>query len=127
MNSHTTTSEGTRRIGKGRSLAFFALSAALICSTALLPALDMAPENEDDARITSQVKESLLFHLLIDSRTETSGGVVTLSGHADDLAEKELGTSLAAGISGVKSVINNMILPVTLAGVRPIPGLIRHE
>lgn len=106
-----------RRTGKVRLiLAFFALSAALFCNTAFLSASDIVLENEDDALITSQVKESLLFNLLIFSKTETCGGVVTLSGRVDNADEKLLGTKLATEIKGVKSVINKMAIPATLAG-----------
>jgi osmotically-inducible protein OsmY len=81
-----------------------------------LLASEPALENEEDAAITSLVKESLLFHLLINSRTDTSHGMVTLSGRADNIAEKELGTSLASAIPGVKRVVNHMVIPATLAG-----------
>jgi osmotically-inducible protein OsmY len=73
-------------------------------------------ETVDDAAITSLVKASLLSHLLLNSRTQTSGGVVTLSGHADNIAEKDLGSDLAIEIAGVKRVINNMVIPTALAG-----------
>lgn len=92
------------------------LAAVLLCNTVPLAAAEPAVENEGDAVITSLVKESLLFHLLLSCRTETIDGMVTLSGNAENVAERELGTSLDTGITGVKGVINRMVLPTILAG-----------
>lgn len=92
-----------------------ALSMLLFAQTPLMTS-DNVPETLDDAAITTQVKMSLLFHLSLNFKVETSGGVVTLSGDADSSAEKDLNTRLATGIVGVKRVVNQMIIPLTLAG-----------
>jgi hypothetical protein len=87
----------------------------LLFTSVSVRASDKMAGTTEDAAITSEVKEALLFHLLLHSKTETASGVVTLSGNANDMAEKALGTTLATSISGVKAVINNMTVPPTLA------------
>jgi hypothetical protein len=118
MKPHLTTSQQrTSWISTGRRfLMFFAMSAALICHPAWVSASEIPLEGAADAVITSEVKSSLLFNLLLSSNTETRDGVVTLSGRVDTTAEKVLGTSLATAISGVRQVVNNMVISPTLAG-----------
>lgn len=99
-----------------RLLTFLPLTAVLFFNPALLRASDTAVGLEDDATITVHVKRSLLLHLFLNTRTETSAGVVTLSGNAANADEKDLNTRLATGIIGVKSVINHMIIPVIRTG-----------
>ncbi len=70
-------------------------------------------EDIDDASITSQAKMSLLYHRstsAINTKVETSKGVVTLYGKARNGAEKDLATKLVNDISGVKSVTNRMTI-----------------
>jgi len=70
-------------------------------------------EKIDDASITAQVKSSLLSHRstsALKTKTETTDGVVTLSGIAKNDAEKSLVTKLVTDINGVTSVINNMTI-----------------
>ncbi len=69
----------------------------------------------DDASISTQVKTILLLHLSMNFYITVKGGVVTLSGSATDLAEKNRNTELVAKITGVKSVLNNMVTPETVA------------
>lgn len=97
-------------------LATIALSATLFFNSASLRASDKPIEKKDDATITHQIKESLLFHLQLDTKTETRAGVVTLSGSAGSAAEKDLNSKIASEIIGVKNVLNQMTIPVTLAG-----------
>jgi hypothetical protein len=70
----------------------------------------------DDATITRQVKLALLHHLCFEFKVVTTRGLVTLTGHAAGHSEKEQITHLAAAIPGVKGVLNNMTLPLTIAG-----------
>jgi osmotically-inducible protein OsmY len=75
-------------------------------------------EKIDDASITAQVKASLLSHRstsALQTKVETTGGVVTVSGVAKNPAEKSLVTKLVTDIHGVTSVINNMTIEVTAA------------
>ena len=72
-------------------------------------------EKIDDASITAQVKASLLSHQstsALQTKVETTDGVVTVSGVAKNPAEKSLVTKLVTDIHGVTSVINNMTIEV---------------
>ncbi len=74
---------------------------------------DTIGENIDDASITSQVKMSLLFHRstsALKTQVNTEDGVVTLSGMARNLSEKELVTKLVNDINGVTKVNNRMTI-----------------
>ena len=97
-------------------LALLTLTLALLINVVPLSASDQLEVKKDDAAITSQIKASLLFHLLLDTRTETKDGVVTLSGSAGTVADKELSSKIASETAGVKKVLNHMTLPVALAG-----------
>jgi osmotically-inducible protein OsmY len=102
----------------GRQFLFLiAMCAAFSCHTTSVSASEIPLESAADEVITSEVKSSLLFNLLISSNTETRDGVVTLSGRVDTIAEKMLGTNLATGISGVRRVINNMVVSTRLTGI----------
>jgi hyperosmotically inducible periplasmic protein len=75
-------------------------------------------ETIDDASITAQVKASLQSHRstrALNTRVETTDGVVTLSGIVKNAAEKSLVTKLVTDINGVNSVINNMTVAVPVA------------
>jgi hyperosmotically inducible protein len=72
----------------------------------------------DDASITAEVKSSLMSHSgtsAVRTGVTTSDGVVTLTGIAQNDAEKSLVTKLATDINGVTSVINNMTVAVPTA------------
>jgi osmotically-inducible protein OsmY len=72
----------------------------------------------DDASITAQVKSSLMSHhstSAIHTGVTTTDGVVTISGIAQNDAEKSLVTKLATDINGVTSVVNNMTIAVPVA------------
>jgi osmotically-inducible protein OsmY len=72
----------------------------------------------DDASITAEVKSSLLSHhstSALHTGVTTTDGVVTLSGIAQNDAEKSLVTKLVTDINGVTSVINNMTVAVPVA------------
>ncbi|MBU2622061.1 MAG: BON domain-containing protein [Proteobacteria bacterium] len=81
-------------------------------------------ESMDDASITGQVKMSLLFHRSTsaqNTKAETTAGVVTLYGKADNAAEKALVTKLVNDINGVKRVNNRM----TIAGKKKSTEFVR--
>jgi len=94
----------------------FAVLILLLFGITPLTAADTVAEKDHDSAITIEVKKALLFHLFLDTRTETHEGVVTLSGHAENAAEKDLNTRLAAEIIGVKRVLNRMVIPLAVAG-----------
>jgi osmotically-inducible protein OsmY len=67
----------------------------------------------DDSSITAQVKMTLLYHRStsgINTKVETKGGVVTLTGKAKNAAEKDLAARYANDVNGVKSVKNKMTI-----------------
>jgi hyperosmotically inducible protein len=70
-------------------------------------------EKIDDTSITAQVKMALWLHRstsVVNTKVETKHGVVTLSGKAKNVAEKDLVTKLAEDIKGVKSIKNQMTI-----------------
>jgi len=76
-------------------------------------AYNKAADYVDDASITAQVKFALLSHRstsALKTQVETTNGVVTLSGKADNRAEKTLATLLANDINGVQAVVNKMTI-----------------
>lgn len=67
----------------------------------------------DDASITAQIKYTLLAHRstsAVKTKVDTKNGVVTLSGKANNKAEKTLVSKLVNDINGVKRVNNQMII-----------------
>lgn len=75
------------------------------------PPARTAGEVIDDASITAQIKSALLTHRstsAIKTKVTSRDGVVTVSGGAQNQAEKDLVTKLVNDIKGVKSVVNNM-------------------
>ena len=88
-------------------------------SIAATPAAPVATPDDkiDDASITAQVKSSLFSHRstsTLHTAVSTTDGVVTVSGAANNEAEKSLVTKLATDINGVVSVVNNMTVTVAL-------------
>ena len=76
------------------------------------------PAEHSDAWLGTKVKSTLLFHRNVRaSKTDVnvSEGVVTLSGEASSLAQKELTTEYAQDVEGVKSVKNDMTIAKTPA------------
>lgn len=70
-------------------------------------------DKTDDASITALVKVSLLYHRStsgLQTKVETKDGVVTLTGEADNNAEKDLATKYAKDVNGVKEVKNLMVV-----------------
>jgi len=70
-------------------------------------------ETIDDASISAQVRVALRSHRstsALSTKVETTDGVVRISGMAKNVAETSLVTKLAADISGVKTVVNDMTI-----------------
>lgn len=68
-------------------------------------------ETMDDSSITAQVKLTLLFHRstsAFNTHIESRDGVVTLTGSANNTAEKDLTEKIVADVKGVKSVNNRI-------------------
>jgi osmotically-inducible protein OsmY len=71
---------------------------------------EQAAENSD-TWISMKVKSALVFHRNVNAlKTEVNvkDGIVTLSGEASSLAQKELSTAYAHDVEGVKDVNNQM-------------------
>jgi len=67
----------------------------------------------DDSSITALVKATLLYHRStsgLNTKVETTEGVVKLSGSAKNASEKELATKFVEDVYGVKSVNNQMTI-----------------
>lgn len=78
--------------------------------------VDALSESMDDASITALVKTTLLYHRstsALKTTVETKEGVVTLSGKAGSVAEKDLSTKYVSDVHGVKAVVNHMIIEGT--------------
>jgi osmotically-inducible protein OsmY len=82
--------------------------------------MSVTPQGEeiDDVSITGEIMCTLLSHRSTSSMSisvSTTDGVVTLSGIAQNNAEKSLVTKYATNIRGVTGVNNNMTLAVPVA------------
>jgi osmotically-inducible protein OsmY len=74
----------------------------------------------DDASITAQVKVSLMSRQstsALNTHVKTMDGVVTVSGKAGNISEKDLVTKVAEAINGVKSVVNGMVVSAAVPGM----------
>jgi osmotically-inducible protein OsmY len=80
-----------------------------------------APAEHSDGWIGAKVKTTLLFHRNVRATktdVNVADGVVTLSGEAASLAQKELTTEYAQDVEGVKSVNNTMT--ISKAPAKPV-------
>ena len=67
----------------------------------------------DDAEITTRVKAAIFAEpglKTLQISVDTNKGVVTLTGSVDTPADRELGSSLAGAVAGVKQVINELVI-----------------
>lgn len=65
----------------------------------------------EDAALTAKVKAALIAEPTIKAMAidvDSKDGVVTLFGTVDNLATRDKATQAAAGVEGVKSVLNNL-------------------
>lgn len=65
----------------------------------------------DDATITAQAKVALLANRstsALNTNVDTQDGIVTVTGMANNQAEKDLVTRIIANVGGVKGVVNDM-------------------
>jgi len=77
-----------------------------------------SPAEHSDGWIGTKVKTALLFHRNVRAtKTDVNvkDGIVTLSGEASSLAQKELTTEYARDVEGVKEVKNEMTVAKTPA------------
>ncbi len=103
-----------------RLLATLAAMACLLAG----PAHAQRPPTDavDDAVIAATIKAGLLDNRNTSGtriNVDSNDGVVQLSGFARSEAEKTYATKVAAGVSGVKKVVNNVaVAPATSMGTR---------
>ena len=73
------------------------------------------PAKKSDAWLSAKAKTTLLFHKSVSATTEvsTKDGIVTLKGEAASQAQKDLTTTYAKDIEGVKNVNNEMTVSKT--------------
>jgi len=77
-----------------------------------------SPAEHSDGWISTKVKTTLLFHRNVRATktdVNVTDGVVTLSGEASSMAQKELTTEYAKDVEGVKDVKNEMTIAKTPA------------
>jgi len=86
---------------------------------------DASPTTNSDDWISAQAKGTLLFHRSVRAdKTEISvkDGIVTLRGVAASQAQKELTTTYAGDVEGVKEVRNEMTVAMPLKTAKKAPG-----
>ena len=97
-------------------LLVLALALALpLSSCAAISGRETAGEYFGDTGVTAKVKASLVQELSLDGlqiSVETMQGTVQLSGFVDTRAQKDQAGKIAAGISGVKAVQNDILVKV---------------
>jgi osmotically-inducible protein OsmY len=83
--------------------------------------LDVKNESSPDLWLMTKVKSTLLFHRNVSATTnvDVTDGVVTLSGEADNQAQKALTGEYAMDIEGVTSVTNEMTVGKTTKESQP--------
>ena len=77
-----------------------------------------SPAEHSDGWISTKVKTTLLYHRNVrglKTDVDVKDGIVTLTGEATSMAQKELTTEYASDIEGVKSVKNEMTVAKTPA------------
>lgn len=87
--------------------------------------LDPALKEHSDAWITWKVRYQLLTHANVsfsDTQITAQDGIVTLTGTAANLAQKELTAEYAKQVDGVKSVNNQIIVAIAAADAKPTVG-----
>lgn len=101
-----------------KKMLFAVLAALALAASAGMEALAAPMDNPaarsggtSDAWLTAKVKTALVFHSgfsATDMEVESSNGVVTLRGTAEDEAQKERATEYVRGLDGVMEVRNEM-------------------
>jgi len=102
-----------KHAGKLLSAIFVAVSLVSAVGCASGPQKEGTGEYIDDTAITTKVKAAIFNEPTLKSaeiNVETFKGVVQLSGFVKERADIDKATSVARGVSGVKSVKNDMRL-----------------
>ena len=102
-----------KHAGKLLSALFVAVSLVSVVGCASGPQKEGTGEYIDDTAITAKVKAAILNEPTLKSaeiNVETFKGVVQLSGFVKTQAEIDKATAVTRGVSGVKSVKNDIRL-----------------
>ena len=102
-----------RHVGKLLSAIFVAVSLVSVVGCASTPQKEGTGEYIDDTAITTKVKAAILNEPGLKSaetNVETFKGVVQLSGFVSSRADIDKAVAVTRGVSGVKSVKNDMRL-----------------
>jgi len=89
-----------------------------------LSTTDQEATSGSDAWINTKVKTALMFHRNVQglaTSVDVKNGVVTLTGEAESLAQKELTGAYAADIEGVTRVNNQLTVVAPASDRRPEP------
>jgi len=102
-----------RQVGKLLSALFVAVSLVSVVGCASTPQKEGTGEYIDDTAITTKVKAAIFNEPTLKSaeiNVETFKGVVQLSGFVNSRADIDKAATIARGVTGVKSVKNDMRL-----------------
>ncbi len=103
-------------INPRKVLSALAVTAILTGGLAACSAIEgrqTAGEYLDDSAITAKVKSQIVGEPSLSAmqiNVETMQGVVQLSGFVDQASDKTLASRVAAGVDGVRSVKNNIVV-----------------
>jgi hypothetical protein len=107
---------------KAKVLLFLVVLAVLVL--ALGTACNKASPTRSDAQVASDVQSKIFTDPNVQSRqisVQSANGVVTLSGYVNSEAERAAAASAAAGVDGVKTVVNNLETQQAQAEPAPQP------
>ena len=102
-----------RQVAKLLSALFVAVSLVSVVGCASTPQKEGTGEYIDDTAITTKVKAAIFNEPTLKSaeiNVETFKGVVQLSGFVNSRGDIDKAAAVARGVSGVKSVKNDMRL-----------------
>ena len=102
-----------KHAGKLLSALFVAVSLVSVVGCASTPQKEGTGEYIDDTAITTKVKAAIFNEPTLKSaeiNVETFKGVVQLSGFVNSRADIDKAATIARGVTGVKSVKNDMRL-----------------
>ena len=100
-----------KQLNRTASVVFLAFTLATMLGCAATPARESTGEYIDDAAITAKVKAAILDRptlKILDIHVETVKGVVHLWGIVASRSTIDEAGKVARGVSGVKSVKNDM-------------------
>lgn len=95
------------------TLAITAILSGGLAACAAVEGRQTTGEYVDDTAITAKVKSKIIAEPSLSAmqiNVETMQGVVQLSGFVDQASDKTLASRVAAGVDGVRSVKNSIVV-----------------